>query len=230
MLSLANRDMYGFPKAEDNIEYLASDPQMAMQLIKLSEDPSVKLSLPGMSKKDSKAVINDLKQAINELKGKVSEQGKQVSEKTATERLQTVEDEEIAALEDQRRMREEYEKEQDQRNAAAIEGIKPQPETVAQGDLFGGEQQRVNMPVAGTRTDIDAQIAGLQKELDVARSYGAPTAIERRSNRERVSSLLEQIRDLKERKAQMEGGGATAFGETSKSVLAPVSTSELLSL
>lgn len=218
MLSMANRDMYGFPSAEDKIEYLASDPQMAMTLIKLSEDPNVKLQLPGMSKKDSKAVINDLKQAIDELKAKVADQGKAVTEKTQDTRLKTLEEEETAALEDQRKMREAYEMQQEGRNATDIEGIQPLPETVAQGELFGGEQQRVNMPVAGTRVDIDAQIAELQKELDVARSYGAPTAIARRSNRERVSTLLEQIRDLQERKAALEGGGRGGAGAASERI------------
>ncbi len=215
MLAMADRDMAGFPSAEDNIDYLASDPQMAMTLIRLSEDPNVKFVLPGMSKKDSKAVINDLKQAIDALKAKVSEQGQAVTERTQA-RQKVLEEEEAAALEDQRQMRQAYEMQQEGRLATDIEQIKPLPETVAQGELFGGEQQRVNMPVAGTRVDIDAQIAGLQKELDVARSYGAPTAIERRSNRERVSTLLEQIRDLKDRKAQMEGGGVTAFGTASQ--------------
>ena len=218
MLSMANRDMYGFPSAEDKIEYLASDPQMAMTLIKLSEDPNVKLQLPGMSKKDSKAVINDLKQAIDELKAKVADQGKAVTEKTQDTRLKTLEEEETAALEDQRKMREAYEMQQEGRNATDIEGIQPLPETVAQGELFGGEQQRVNMPVAGTRVDIDAQIAELQKELDVARSYGAPTAIARRSNRERVSTLLEQIRDLQERKASLESGGKGGAGAASERI------------
>lgn len=207
MLSMANKDTYGFPSAEDKIEYLASDPQMAMTLIKLSEDPSVKLQLPGMSKKDSKAVINDLKQAIDELKAKVADQGKAVTERTQDTRLKTLEEEETAALEDQRKMREAYEMQQEGRNATDIEGIQPLPETVAQGELFGGEEQRVNMPVSGTRVDIDAQIADLQKQLDVARSYGAPTALGRRSNREQISNLLEQIRDLQERKAKIESTG-----------------------
>jgi hypothetical protein len=218
MLAMADRDMAGFPSAEDNIDYLASDPQMAMTLIRLSEDPNVKFVLPGMSKKDSKAVINDLKQAIDALKAKVSEQGRAVTEKTRTGRLQSVEDEEASALEDQRRMREEYEKEQEDRNAASIAGIKPLTGTTSQGDLFGGTPQRVNMPVAGTRVDIDSQIAELKKELDVARSYGAPTAIERRSNRERVSTLLEQIRDLEDRKKILEGGGRGAAGFRSASL------------
>jgi len=218
MLAMADRDMAGFPSAEDNIDYLINDPQMAMTLIRMSEDPNVKLVLPGMSKKDSKAVINDLKQAVEELKAKVAVQGQQVTEKTRTERLKTVEDEEASALEDQRRMREEYEKEQEDRNAAIVAGIKPLTGTTSQGDLFGGTPQRVNMPVAGTRVDIDSQIAELKKELDVARSYGAPTAIERRSNRERVSTLLEQIRDLEDRKKILEGGGRGAAGFRSESL------------
>jgi len=218
MLAMADRDMAGFPSAEDNIDYLINDPQMAMTLIRMSEDPNVKLVLPGMSKKDSKAVINDLKQAVEELKAKVAVQGQQVTEKTRTERLKTVEDEEASALEDQRRMREEYEKEQEDRNAAIVAGIKPLTGTTSQGDLFGGTPQRVNMPVAGTRVDIDSQIAELKKELDVSRSYGAPTAIERRSNRERVSTLLEQIRDLEDRKKILEGGGRGAAGFRSESL------------
>ncbi len=206
MLAMADRDMAGFPSAEDNIDYLASDPQMAMTLIRLSEDPNVKFVLPGMSKKDSKAVINDLKQAIDALKAKVSEQGQAVTERTRkTQRV--LEEEEAAALEDQRQMRQAYEMQQEGRLATDIEQIKPLTGTTSQGDLFGGTPQRVNMPVAGTRVDIDSQIAELKKELDVARSYGAPTAIERRSNRERVSTLLEQIRDLEERKAKMESTG-----------------------
>ena len=218
MLAMADKDMAGFATAEDNIDYLINDPQMAMTLIRLSEDPSVKLVLPGMSKKDSKAVINDLKQAVEELKAKVAVQGQQVTEKTRTERLKSVEDEEASALEDQRQMRQTYEKEQEDRNAAIVAGIKPLTGTTSQGDLFGGEQQRVNMPVAGTRVDIDSQIAELKKELDVARSYGAPTAIDRRSNRERVSTLLEQIRDLEDRKKILEGGGRGAAGFRSESL------------
>ena len=110
MLAMADKDMAGFPSAEDNIDYLINDPQMAMTLIRLSEDPSVKLVLPGMSKKDSKAVINDLKQAVEELKAKVSEQGQVLTERTQ-ERQKVLEEEEAAALEDQRQMRQAYEDE-----------------------------------------------------------------------------------------------------------------------
>jgi hypothetical protein len=195
---------------KDYVKYLVADPVLGKQALQ-NRTP-----IPGLTKKRQKSLYDALQLEINAIEAAEKVTGAAVTEKTRTERLKTVEDEEASALEDQRRMREEYEKEQEDRNAAIVAGIKPLPETVAQGELFGGEQQRVNMPVAGTRVDIDAQIAGLQKELDVARSYGAPTAIERRSNRERVSSLLEQIRDLKERKAQMEGGGATAFGTASQ--------------
>ena len=197
---------------KDYVKYLVSNPVLGKQALQ-NRTP-----IPGLTKKRQKSLYDALQLEINAIEAAEKVTGAAVTEKTRTERLKTVEDEEASALEDQRRMREEYEKEQEDSNAAIVAGIKPLPETVAQGELFGGEQQRVNMPVAGTRVDIDAQIAGLQKELDVARSYGAPTAIERRSNRERVSSLLEQIRDLKERKAQMEGGGATAFGTESQGV------------
>jgi hypothetical protein len=223
-LLLANERFGGAASADDIIEYLAQNPKLADQLVQTKTQLPVWIEpkeIGGtgkwgmMSKKDSKALLNDLQQLLDERQTEAREQGKAGTAATQ-ERQKVLEDEEASALEDQRRMREEYEKDQEDRNAAIVAGIKPLPETVAQGELFGGEQQRVNMPVAGTRVDIDAQIAGLQKELDVARSYGAPTAIERRSNRERVSSLLEQIRDLKDRKAQMEGGGVTAFGTASQ--------------
>ena len=197
---------------KDYVKYLVANPVLGKQALQ-NRTP-----IPGLTKKRQKSLYDALQLEINKIEAEDKAFGKAGTTTTQDTRLKVLEEEEASALEDQRRMREEYEKEQEDRNAAIVAGIKPLPETVAQGELFGGEQQRVNMPVAGTRVDIDAQIAGLQKELDVARSYGAPTAIERRSNRERVSSLLEQIRDLKERKAQMEGGGATAFGTESKSV------------
>ena len=223
-LLLANERFGGAASADDLIEYLAQDPKLADQLVQnkiqlpVWQEPK-EIGGTGkwgmMSKKDSKALLNDLQQLLDERQLEAREQGRAGTAATQ-ERQKVLEQEEAAALEDQRQMRQAYEMQQEGRLATDIEQIKPLPETVAQGELFGGEQQRVNMPVAGTRVDIDAQIADLQKELDVARSYGAPTAIERRSNRERVSTLLEQIRDLKDRKATMEGGGATAFGIASQ--------------
>jgi hypothetical protein len=195
--------------AQDYVKYLLANPVLAKQVLQK------RIPLPGLTKKQQSLIYGGLELQIADIDAKDKAAGEAGTAATQT-RLSTVEQEEAAALEDQRQMRQAYEMQQEGRLATDIEQIKPLPETVAQGELFGGEQQRVNMPVAGTRVDIDAQIAGLQKELDVARSYGAPTAIERRSNRERVSTLLEQIRDLKDRKAQMEGGGVTAFGTASQ--------------
>jgi hypothetical protein len=195
--------------AQDYVKYLLANPVLAKQVLQK------RIPLPGLTKKQQSLIYGGLELQIADIDAKDKAAGEAGTAATQT-RLSTVEQEEAAALEDQRQMRQAYEMQQEGRNATDIEQIKPLPETVAQGDLFGGEQQRVNMPVAGTRVDIDAQIDDLNKQLDVARSYGAPTAIDRRSNRERVSTLLEQIRDLKERKAKMEGGGATAFGTESK--------------
>jgi hypothetical protein len=194
---------------KDYVKYLVANPVLGKQALQ-NRTP-----IPGLTKKRQKSLYDALQLEINAIEAAERATGAAVTERTQkTQRV--LEEEEAAALEDQRQMRQAYEMQQEGRLATDIEQIKPLPETVAQGELFGGEQQRVNMPVAGTRVDIDAQIDGLQKELDVARSYGAPTAIERRSNRERVSTLLEQIRDLKDRKATMEGGGATAFGTASQ--------------
>jgi hypothetical protein len=194
---------------KDYVKYLVANPVLGKQALQ-NRTP-----IPGLTKKRQKSLYDALQLEINKIEAAERATGAAVTERTQKTQ-QVLEEEEAAALEDQRQMRQAYEMQQEGRNATDIEQIKPLPETVAQGELFGGEQQRVNMPVAGTRVDIDAQIADLQKQLDVARSYGAPTAIERRSNRERVSSLLEQIRDLKDRKATMEGKGATEFGTASQ--------------
>jgi hypothetical protein len=195
--------------AQDYVQYLLADPVLAKQVLQK------RIPLPGLTKKQQNLIYGGLELQIADIDAKDKAAGEAGTAATRA-RLSTVEQEEAAALEDQRQMRQAYEMQQEGRNATDIERIQPLTGTTSQGDLFGGEQQRVNMPVAGTRVDIDAQIVDLQKQLDVARSYGAPTAIDRRSNRERVSTLLEQIRDLKERKAKMEGGGATAFGTESK--------------
>jgi phage shock protein A len=195
--------------AQDYVQYLLADPVLAKQVLQK------RIPLPGLTKKQQNLIYGGLELQIADIDAKDKAAGEAGTAATRA-RLSTVEQEEAAALEDQRQMRQAYEMQQEGRNATDIERIQPLTGTTSQGDLFGGEQQRVNMPVAGTRVDIDAQIVDLQKQLDVARSYGAPTAIDRRSNRERVSTLLEQIRDLKDRKAKMEGGGATAFGTESK--------------
>jgi hypothetical protein len=209
-IDLANTQALANEKApedadKDYVKYLVSNPVMGKQALQ-NRTP-----IPGLTKKRQKSLYDALQLEINKIEAAEKVAGKAGTAATQ-ERQKVLEEEEASALEDQRRMREEYEKEQEDRNAAIVAGIKPLPETTAQGELFGGEQQRVNMPVAGTRVDIDAQIAELQKQLDVARSYGAPTAIERRSNRERVSTLLEQIRDLEERKNLLEGGGRDGAG------------------
>lgn len=225
-LLLANDHFSGAPSADNTVEYLAHNPRLAQYLV----DNNIQLPVwtapkdvrgQGtwglMSKRDTKDVLNDLKQLLDERQTQATAQG-QAGTKLNQERLGTVEQEEAAGLEDQRQMRAAYEMQQEGRNATDIENIKPQSTTTAQGELFGGEQQRVNMPVAGTRADIDTQITELQKKLDVARSYGAPTAVDRRSNREQVSSLLEQINDLKDRQSKM-GADATAFGNESAAAL-----------
>ena len=215
-IDLANTQLFSNQKepadaAQDYVQYFLANPAMAKQMLQ-NRTP-----LPGLNKKQQNLIYGGLELQIADIEAKEQAAGAAATG-VSQQRLSTVEQEEAAALEDQRQMRQAYEMQQEGRLATDIEQIKPLPETVAQGELFGGEQQRVNMPVAGTRVDIDAQIAGLQKELDVARSYGAPTAIERRSNRERVSTLLEQIRDLEDRKKILEGGGRGAAGFRSESL------------
>ena len=205
-LALVDEHFYGAASAEQIIEYLAHNPKLASQIV------NYKIRLPGMSVKDSRDTLNDLKQLLDERQTQATAQGRAGTDLNKA-RLNTVEEEEAAALEDQRQMRQAYEMQQEGRNATDIERIQPQKPTVQQGELFGGEQQRINMPQTGTRADIDAQIADLEKQLDVARAYGAPDAVNRRSNRERVSSLLEQIKDLKERQAQI-ASGAPMGGNT----------------
>ena len=204
--ALLDDRFHGLPSAEQTIEYLAQNPRLATQLVEN------KVRLPGMSAKDSKDTLNDLKQLLGERQAQATAQGRAGTELNKA-RVNTVEEEEAAALQDQRQMRQAYEMQQEGRNATDIERIQGQKPTFAQGELFGGEQQRVNMPQTGTRVDIDAQIADLEKQLDVAKSYGAPDAISRRSNRERQSTLMEQIRDLKDRQAKMAAG--TPMGEAS---------------
>ena len=198
-LALVNDHFYGTPSADQIIEYLAQNPRLATQLVEN------KIRLPGMSAKDSKDTLNDLKQLLGERQAQATAQGRAGTELNKA-RVNTVEEEEAAALEDQRQMRQAYEMQQEGRNATDIERIKPQKPEFAQGELFGGEQQRVNMPQTGTPVDIDAQIADLEKQLDAARAFGAPDAVSRRSNRERISTLLEQIQDLKDRQDRMGAG------------------------
>ena len=197
--------------AQDYVQYLLADPVLAKQVLQK------RIPLPGLTKKQQNLIYGGLELQIADIDAKDKAAGEAGTAATQA-RLSTVEQEEAAALEDQRQMRQAYEMQQEGRNATDIERIQPLTGTTSQGDLFGGTPQRVNMPVAGTRVDIDSQIAELKKELDVARSYGAPTAIERRSNRERVSTLLEQIRDLEDRKKILEGGGRGAAGFRSESL------------
>lgn len=196
---------------KDYVKYLIADPVLAKQALQ-NRTP-----IPGLTKKRQSNLYDALQLEINKIESEEKATGAAVTERTQ-ETQKVLEEEEAAALEDQRQMRQAYEMQQEGRNATDIDRIQPLTGTTSQGDLFGGTPQRVNMPVAGTRVDIDSQIAELKKELDVARSYGAPTAIERRSNRERVSNLLEQIRDLEERKAALEGDGIGGLGLRSKSL------------
>ena len=209
-IDLANTQSFSNQKepadaAQDYVQYFLANPVLAKQMLQ-NRTP-----LPGLNKKQQNLIYGGLELQIADIEAKERAAGAAATS-ASQQRLSEVEAEEAAALEDQRQMRQAYEMQQEGRNATDIDRIKPISGTTSQGDLFGGEQQRVNMPMAGTRVDIDAQIADLKKELDVARSYGAPTAIERRSNRERVSNLLEQIRDLEERKQSMEQGGRGGAG------------------
>jgi hypothetical protein len=210
-MELARSQRYD-PTGQDYIEYLLQDPYKAGLVVANETD------LPGLTASESRLIRNAVAKRLKamgkeELAARQTElQGQNIGAEPANpmaafmeqsdtldvDRRQGLTDADIAFVENQ---------------AAMPTG------TTTQGELFGGAPQLVNMPLTGTRADIDAQIAELEKQLDVAKSYGAPDAISRRANRERISSLLEQIEDLKDRQAIIASGAprgevsTTALGE-----------------
>jgi DNA repair exonuclease SbcCD ATPase subunit len=201
------------PTGDDYVEYLLQDPYKASLLVES------RTQLPGLTANESSLIRNTLARRLKamskeELTARQAElQGQRVgaeptnpmtafmeqSEGLDVDRRQGLTDADIAFAEKQAAM---------------------PTKTTTQGELFGGAQQRVNMPQAGTPADISAQIAELEKQLDVAKSYGAPDSATRpgdrdgrRANRERVSTILEQIKDLKDRQAKI-AAGAPMGGDT----------------
>jgi hypothetical protein len=219
-MELARTQTYD-PTAQDYADYLLQDPYKAGLVVATYTDPTIKTKtpLPGLSSSESNLIIKEVAKRLKamgkeELAARQTElQGQQVSAEPANpmaafmeqsdlldvDRRQGVTDSDIAFAERQ--------------------AVMP-TQTVTQGELFGGAAQRVNMPQTGTPVDINAQIADLEKQLDVAKSYGAPDSATRpsdregrRANRERVSDLIEQIKDLKTRQAKIEAG-APMGGDT----------------
>jgi hypothetical protein len=208
-MELARSQMYE-PSGQDYVDYLLQDPYKAALVVE------TKTPMPGLTASESTLIRNAVAKKLKEmgkeeLAARQAElQGQQTggaptnpmaafmeqSEALDIDRRQGLTDADIAAVEQQAAM---------------------PTATTTQGELFGGAEQRVNMPQAGTPADINAQIAELEKQLDVAKSYGAPDAISRRSNRERVSALLEQIKDLKDRQAKIAAGAP--MGEKSTEAL-----------
>ena len=206
------REQVSLPTAQEYADYLAQDPQKALMLLQQRG------TLPGLNSKQSTDVLKALREH-DALKAFKEQRAAQEVQRAADIKAQLPTTEAPVGFEQEYMAQADAAKEARSmgyanREVADIERQAAMPRAaVQQGELFGGEQQRVNMPQTGTRADIDAQIADLEKQLDVAKSYGAPDAISRRSNRERQSTLMEQIRDLKDRQAKMTAG--TPMGEAS---------------
>jgi hypothetical protein len=211
-MELARTQMYE-PSGQDFVEYLLQDPYKAGLLIE------TRTPLPGLSSSESSLILKEVAKRLKamgkeELAARQAELQAQTVGKPAADPMAAFM-EQSEALDVDRR--------QGVTDAdvafAEKQAVMPTT-TTTQGELFGGAGQRVNMPQAGTPADINAQIAELERQLDVAKSYGAPDSATRpgdrgglRANRERVSSLLEQIKDLKDRQAKI-AAGAPMGGDT----------------
>jgi hypothetical protein len=211
-MELARTQTYD-PTAQDYADYLLQDPYKALLVIE------TKTPLPGLSASESRLILNDVAKKIKamskeELAARQTElQGQQVSAEPVNPMAAFMEQSDVLDVDRRQGVT-------DSDIAFAERQAVMPTQTVTQGELFGGAAQRVNMPQTGTPVDINAQIADLEKQLDVAKSYGAPDSATRpsdregrRANRERVSDLIEQIKDLKARQAKIEAG-APMGGDT----------------
>lgn len=206
------KEQLTMPNAQEYADYLAQDPAKALLLLQK------RVNLPGMNAQASADVYKALR-ASTTVQAYRDQQAAANAQRVADVQAQTqlgeidntltndyLEQLDIAARDRSEGLT--------QREIESVEKQAAMPtDTVTQGELFGGAEQRVNMPQTGTPIDINAQIAELERQLDVAKSYGAPDAVSRRSNRERISSILEQIKDLKARQAQI-AAGAPMGGDT----------------
>jgi len=205
-MELARSQMYE-PTGQDYVEYLMQEPVKAAQLV------VTKTPLPGLTSSESTLIRNEVAKRLKATSQ--TQLTQQVADIQAQLQTGEIDNEQANAYLEQLDIAA-----QDRstgRTQRDIEGVEKQAAmptaTTTQGELFGGAAQRVNMPQTGKPVEINAQIAELEKQLDVAKSFGAPDAISRRSNRERVSSLLEQIKDLKARQAKI-AAGAPLGGDT----------------
>jgi hypothetical protein len=213
---LAQDQLYD-PSGQDFVEYLLQDPYKA-QLVVETRTP-----MPGLSSSESTLIRNEVAKRLKamgkaELATRQAELQAQTVGKPSSDPMAAFMEQSDALDVDRRQGVTDSDIASTERQAAMP------TQTVTQGELFGGAQQRVNMPQAGTPADINAQIKELERQLDVAKSFGAPDSATRpgdregrRANRERVSTLMEQIKDLKDRQAKIAAGAP----------LGKVSTTEL---
>lgn len=204
-LSLA-KDQLTLPNAQEYAEYLVQDPAKALQLLN-----SRSKTLPGLNPQTTAQVYKALREstALQQYRDQQKAMyAQRVSDVQAQLANGEIDNEQANAYLEQLDIAARDRSEgRTQRDIEAVEKQAAMPTaTTTQGELFGGAEQRVNMPQTGTRADIDAQIAELERQLDVAKSHGAPTALDRRSNRERISDIMHQLRDLRERQAKIASG------------------------
>lgn len=208
------RDQLYDPSGQDFVEYLLQDPYKAQLVVAQTRTP-----LPGLSSSESTLIRNELAKRLKamgkaELATRQAELQAQTVGKPSVDPMAAFMEQSDALDVDRRQGVTDSDIAFTERQAAMP------TQTVTQGELFGGAQQRVNMPQVGTPADINAQIKELERQLDVAKSFGAPDSATRpgdregrRANRERVSTLMEQIKDLKDRQAKI-AAGAPMGGDT----------------
>jgi hypothetical protein len=206
------KEQITLPNPQEYADYLAQDPAKAVVLLQKRSN------LPGMNAQASGEVYKALRgvpalQMYREQQAAANAQ--RVADVQAQLQTGEIDNEQANAyLEQLDIAAQDRSTGRTQRDIEFVENQAAMPtQTVTQGELFGGAEQRVNMPQAGTPVDIDVQIADLEKQLDAAKSYGAPDSATRpgdregrRANRERVSTLMEQITDLKDRQAKIASG------------------------
>ena len=213
LLPIRNASTNTLDNAGDFINFLADDFGMASRMVQEGQ------GVPGLSKKDNALLLSGLslrlsqesKDSLAQKTADLSAQGIRAP-KPATGRGAFAE----AYLSDADRLEQDRLAGEREDTIAKMQKYAAMPrDVVEQGELFGTERSGV---LAGQRPDTEAQLAELEGQLQAA--YAARNTAPGMRNRssERISTLVEQIKDLRERVAKSTEQGRTDFGTETQSL------------
>lgn len=213
LLPIRNASTNMLDNAGDFINFLADDFGMASRMVQEGK------GVPGLSKKDNALLLSGLnlrllqesKDSLAQKTADLSAQGTRAPKPT-TGRGAFAE----AYLSDADRLEQDRLAGEREDTIAKMQKYAAMPrDVVEQGELFGTERSGV---LAGQRPDTEAQLAELESQLQAA--YVARNTAPGMRNRtsERISTLVEQIKDLRERAAKSTEQGRTDFGTETQSL------------